>query len=142
MSRDALRRGVSPLSNHLGEQREGKKMNRHKYIRISATTSFECGRQYGEQAKREIHKAINDYKLLFSETSDKSWMEISDFAISFSEMIRDTMPDLLDEAQGIAVGANVSFSDIMVLNCRYEITKFPKAKECTSRRLPVTMVLS
>lgn len=107
-------------------------MSRHKYIRIDASTPFECGMQYGEQAKKAIHHAIDDYKLLFSETSDKSWQEIGEFALSFAGIIKNTMPDLLDEVQGIAVGAGVSFSDVMVLNCRYEITKFPKAKECTT----------
>jgi isopenicillin-N N-acyltransferase-like protein len=38
----------------------------------------------------------------------------------------------MEEARGIADGANVDIGEIMVLNCRYEITKFPKEKECTS----------
>ena len=46
--------------------------------------------------------------------------------------IKQMMPEVLEEAYGIADGAGVSIEDLMVLNCRYEITKFPKTPECTT----------
>lgn len=42
------------------------------------------------------------------------------------------MPEIFLEAKGIAVGAGVDLDDIMVLNCRYEITKFNSNNECTT----------
>ncbi len=102
------------------------------FVKVSGSTPYECGKQYGEQAKELIATAVADYKLLFAETSDKTWEQITEYALSYLPIIRETMPDILEEAEGIAYGAGVLFGDIMVLNCRYEITKFPKDKECTT----------
>lgn len=38
------------------------------------------------------------------------------------------MPEVLDEAKGIASGSGVDLSDIMALNCRYEILNHPQNK--------------
>ena len=107
-------------------------MNSFLFVKVDGSTPYECGRQYGEQAKTAIASAISDYRLLFSETSDKTWDQITEYALSYIPIVRETMPDVLEEAQGIANGAGVSLGDIMVLNCRYEITKFPKDRECTT----------
>jgi isopenicillin-N N-acyltransferase-like protein len=107
-------------------------MRHFPVIDISGSTPYDCGKQYGGQAKQLIRDAIGDYGLLFAETSDIGWDEIARYALSNVPLIVETMPDLLEEAQGIADGAEVALGDIMVLNCRYEFTKFPKAKECTT----------
>lgn len=102
------------------------------FVKIEGSSPYECGRQYGSQAKDAIAVAVSEYRQLFSETSDRTWDQIVEYALSYVPIIRESMPDLLEEAQGLADGADFSLGDIMVLNCRYEITKFPKDKECTT----------
>ena len=48
------------------------------------------------------------------------------------EFLTADYSDLLDEIRGIGDGAGVDFEDMMVLNTRYELSKFPFAKECTT----------
>lgn len=99
---------------------------------------MERGVQYGQQAKGKIQAGIETYRELFARTSGKSWEEIVGYALSYEPVIQDSMPEVLEEAKGIAQGADVTFGELMVLNCRYEITKFPKQKdprpprECTT----------
>jgi len=107
-------------------------MRHFPLIEVSGSTLYECGRQYGEQARELIGKAIDDYKRLFAETCDRSWDQLSREALSNLPLIDETMPDLHEEVRGIADGARVTLGDIMTLNCRYELTKFPKDKECTT----------
>jgi isopenicillin-N N-acyltransferase-like protein len=107
-------------------------MKAFQLIKVKAETSYERGIQYGQQAKDKIIAGIKDYKWLFSETSDMSWDDIRKNALNYIPLIEEYFPDTMEEARGIADGANVDIGEIMVLNCRYEITKFPKEKECTS----------
>lgn len=107
-------------------------MMNFQLIKVKADTPYERGVQYGEQAKDKIIKGIEGYKNIFDETSVKSWEQIQEYADTYISLIEKNMPEILLEAKGIADGAGVSFRDIMVLNCRYEITKFPIMKECTT----------
>ncbi len=107
-------------------------MKAFQLIKVKAKTPYERGLQYGEQAKDKINNGIEGYKELFAQTSNKSWEQIKDYANSYIPLIEESMPDILLEARGIAAGAKVDISEIMVLNCRYEITKFPSMKECTT----------
>ena len=103
-----------------------------QFIHVKADTPYECGQQYGMQAKAKIHAGVLVYREYFAKTTDKSWDEIKQYAMSYVPVIEETMPEVLEEARGIADGAGVSFDELMVLNCRYEITKFPKTPECTT----------
>ncbi len=107
-------------------------MMNFQLIKVKADTPYERGVQYGYQAKNKIIKGIEGYKNIFDETSDKSWEQIREYADAYIPLIEENMPEIILEAKGIAEGAGVSFRDIMVLNCRYEITKFPIMKECTT----------
>ncbi|HQA47651.1 MAG TPA: C45 family autoproteolytic acyltransferase/hydrolase [Bacillota bacterium] len=107
-------------------------MRTFQLVEVNAATPFERGLQYGRQAKEKIRAGIEDYKLLFAQTSDKNWNQIKEYAVSYIQLIERTMPEILEEAKGIASGAEVDMAEIMVLNCRYEITKFPKDDECTT----------
>lgn len=101
-------------------------------VNVEPDTPYRMGIQYGRQAKTQIHDGITDYRTLFAQTSTMSWDEISRYAVSYTPIVRAACPTLIDEVRGIADGADVSFADVMVLNTRYEITKFPKPHECTS----------
>jgi isopenicillin-N N-acyltransferase-like protein len=112
-------------------------------IEIEGRTSYERGTQYGEMAKRNIRAGIEGYKYLFAQIISKSWDELVEYSLSYVPDIQKTMPEIWAEAQGVAAGAGVTMGELMLLNCRYEITKFgnenkkdveacPEYKECTT----------
>lgn len=110
-------------------------MKEFKLIRVSAAAPFERGVQYGKQATEEIAACIAFYRNKFITTRKLSWEEARDFAAMHLPDIEEAMPDLLEEAKGIADGAGVDFTDLLVLNCRYEISHFPHKEdemECTA----------
>jgi isopenicillin-N N-acyltransferase-like protein len=107
-------------------------MHSYPFIRISGSTYFEIGKDYGRQAKDLIAHSVSDYKEVFARTSDRSWEEIQKFAMSFVDITRKEAPEVMEEVEGIAQGSGFSLADIMVVNCRYEITKFPRRNECTT----------
>lgn len=107
-------------------------MLRYPLIKCAGASFFEIGRQYGQQAKVQIAHAIADYREVFAETSSMSWEEIQKVALSYVDITRRETPEVMEEVEGIAEGSGFSLADIMIVNCRYEITKFPKPKECTT----------
>lgn len=107
-------------------------MRSFQVIDIRASTPYESGIQYGRKAEKKIRAGLADYRLLFSETSTLSWETIRQRALSYTSLLENTYPELLEEVRGIAEGSGVGLDEIMLLNCRYEITKFPRPNECTS----------
>lgn len=100
-------------------------------IEMTASDPFERGVQYGEQAKEAIDMCVNHYKEEFTQNG-QSWETIKRFSVQFVDAIRRQAPRALEEAKGIAAGSGKSLEEIMVVNCRYEISKFPKVPECTT----------
>lgn len=107
-------------------------MKEFRLIKISAATPLERGVQYGKQAAAEIVTCINTYRDRFQSTRSLNWESVREIAMAHVPYIEEAMPDILEEARGIAQGASVDFEDIMALNCRYEILHFPTQKECTA----------
>ena len=107
-------------------------MRRFQIVNVTPGSAFEMGRQYGFQAAEKIRNGLADYRTLFAQTSTMSWQEICEYALSFTPIVKGLYPELTDEVRGIAEGAGVDFAEVMVLNTRYEITKFPRPHECTS----------
>lgn len=107
-------------------------MLHYPFIKVSGSTYFEIGADYGRQAKELIAHSINDYKQVFARDSNRSWSEIQSFALSFVDITRKLAPEVMEEVEGIAEGSGFPLADIMVVNCRYEITKFPQKNECTT----------
>lgn len=108
-------------------------MNEFKYVKVKADTPYERGKQYGLQTKEEIARGVDFYKNLFKKTTSDPWEKIKEYAFSFVSLIEREMPEILEEAKGIAEGAGIDFAELMVLNCRYEITKFTaQVNECTT----------
>ncbi len=107
-------------------------MKEFRLIHISAPTPRERGIQYGSQAKEEIQVCINTYRDRFQTTRNMSWDTVRGYAAAMLPCVEESMPDILEEARGIAQGAGVDFGDLMVLNCRYEILHFPHQNECTA----------
>lgn len=107
-------------------------MEAFQIIRIKADTPYACGQQYGVQARDKIHAGVAVYQDYFAKTSENSWEQIKAYAMSYLPVVQQCMPEVLEEARGIAAGAQISLDELMVLNCRYEISKFPKVPECTT----------
>lgn len=107
-------------------------MNKFQFIEVNGDTHFELGLQYGRQAKEKILAGIEHYRRRFIETSSMSLEEVYNYARAYLPVVEQRLPEIAMEAKGIAEGASVSIDDIMMLNCRYEITKFPRPQECTS----------
>lgn len=107
-------------------------MRHFPIINVEPGTPYGMGFHYGRQAADQIRNGLADYRTLFAQTSTMTWEEIGNYALSYTPIVKAVDPDLIDEVRGIADGAGVSFADIMILNTRYEITKFPKTHECTS----------
>ena len=112
--------------------REDSPMKQIPLIEIRGGSPYEMGFQYGKQAKELILSGLAHYKRRFSATNQMSLEEIYRYSMSFLPVVEQTFPDIAMEARGIAQGAGVKIDDIMMLNCRYEISKFPKTNECTT----------
>ncbi|AWV25831.1 acyl-CoA--6-aminopenicillanic acid acyltransferase [Citrobacter youngae] len=114
-------------------------MSDFQFIKICSISPYERGVQYGEQAKDKIIDGVGKYKKLFLETTGKSWGQLQQYINTYCEFIAKQTPELLEEASGVASGAGVDLNDIMLLNCRYEITKFSSnvasTHECTTGAL-------
>ena len=100
-------------------------------IRVTATEPYERGVQYGEQAKSHIEKCLAYYKASFQK-SGHEWQRVQKCAMEFYREVELAYPDQIEEVRGIAAGSGLSVADIMVINSRYEISKFPKLPECTT----------
>ena len=111
-------------------------MSKIQYIKIKSNDPKTRGIQYGEQAEEKIVRGIKNYEKLFKETMSLSWEDIINNSKYYIEYLEKEMPEYLDEAKGIAHGANVSLEEIILLNCRYELTKFSSSNssthECTT----------
>ena len=66
-------------------------------IKVSGATYYEIGKDYGRQAKEMIAHSINDYKQVFALSSDRSWEEMQEFALSFVDITRREMPEVMEE---------------------------------------------
>ena len=107
-------------------------MKKFHYVDIKTELPFDQGVEYGRQAKALIKAGIEHYHRRFTQASGMSMDAVYTYAMSYLPVVEALTPDEADEAKGIAQGAGVDIRDIMMLNCRYEITKFPKEQACTS----------
>lgn len=109
---------------------------RLKEVYVKSSDPFERGRQHGAQVKGEIERACKGYVKSF-ERKGYTWEEAQQMAMEYVPYLDEHMPELMEEARGIAKGAEVELSVVMVLNTRYELLKFKKGvdnfehNECT-----------
>ena len=102
-------------------------------VKVKADTPLERGRQYGLQAKDKIQAGVENYQRYFEDKQGYTWQETKDYASAYIPVIQKRMPEILEEARGIAEGAGISLEELMVLNTRYELTQYPsKLPECTT----------
>jgi len=102
---------------------------RLKEVYVKSADPFERGRQHGSQVKEEIAKVCQGYKKSF-ERKGYTWEEAQQMAMEYVPYLEQEMPELMEEAKGIAAGAEVDLAVVMVLNTRYELLKFKKNVNC------------
>lgn len=91
------------------------------------------GRVYGETARELIHAILGEYKDLLQERTSIGWKETISPLFPFLECAQNKYPELIEEIEGIAEGANCQFNDVFALNCRSEILfADTNSDECTS----------
>lgn len=106
-----------------------------KKLKLQGTYK-EIGEKHGLEGKKEVHKSLETYETLFYEYSQIRWHEAREIALKHVKAISKYDPDLIEEMEGVAIGAGVDFEDILALNARSEIalsgkyTKF--ADGCTA----------
>lgn len=74
-------------------------MLHYPFIKVSGATYYEIGKDYGRQAKDLIAHAVSDYKQVFAGSSDRSWEEIQQFALSFVDITRRVAPEVMEEVE-------------------------------------------
>lgn len=83
---------------------------------------YERGRRYGTQARREINRSIAHYAAQIRGL-ELSEAELTRIACAYSPKIEAFAPTLVQEMHGIADGAGVDYSEIIMINARTEILK-------------------
>ncbi|MBN9217964.1 MAG: acyl-CoA--6-aminopenicillanic acid acyltransferase [Mesorhizobium sp.] len=99
-------------------------------IEVSGSPS-ERGKAYGEQARGRIHKSVT----LYAAQLDRFGFDQSDverFGGLFLPRLRQWAPDLVEEMEGIAAGADVGLPAILLVNARTEILQLAKREKGVS----------
>ena len=105
-----------------------------------AGTAHERGAAYGEQTRDEIRECIRVYERWFESFANISWSAARELGEPYRDWLRAAEPDLGEEIDGIAAGADLPVADIIALNFRTEIaygaSGLMSASECTSLGVP------
>lgn len=94
-------------------------MSGYPFLTLTGTAR-ERGYQYGSQVPELIKKNIAFYRTMF-EGFGVPWETAGKISKKFEPFIRDYYPEALEEISGVAEGANLSYEDILTINCRSEI---------------------
>lgn len=91
-------------------------------------TPTERGNAYGEQARGRIRASV----ALYAAQLDRFGFgpgDVERFCGIFLPRLRQWAPDLVEEMEGIATGANIGFSAILLVNARTEILQLAKREK-------------
>ncbi len=99
---------------------------------------YERGLQYGRACAKEIALSIRNYTDLLQLRKNMTWEQARLLSLKYLPSIQAAGDAYVQEMQGIAHGAGVSFEDILVLNARSELLHTPipadaeDGMECTA----------
>ena len=94
---------------------------------------FQRGQGQGDGAKDLIHAALDRYRKVIPDACNCRWKNVLHKARTFLPPTQEAFPDLLQELEGIAQGAQAPFDEIWALNCYQEILEIaPRSPGCTS----------
>ncbi|MFQ5875654.1 MAG: C45 family autoproteolytic acyltransferase/hydrolase, partial [Dehalococcoidia bacterium] len=82
---------------------------------------FDCGRQYGSQAREQIRKNVDLYFDLWGALWGAKRPEVLKRCKGLVPVIGEYDADILEELEGVARGADLSLEEIVALNARYEL---------------------
>jgi isopenicillin-N N-acyltransferase like protein len=97
-------------------------------IRV-AGTHFERGRQYGAQARAQVHLSVQAYQRVFAHYAGWDWPAVRRAAAEFEAPVAAFGPAYLDEMRGIAEGAGLDLADVLAINVRTEVMYAAKARQ-------------
>jgi isopenicillin-N N-acyltransferase like protein len=95
-------------------------------IRV-AGTPYERGRQYGAQARAQVHLSVQAYQRVFAHYAGWDWPAVRRAAAAFEAPIAAFRPAYLDEMRGIAEGSGLDLPDVLAINTRTEVMYAAKA---------------
>jgi len=106
-------------------------------IRV-AGTPYERGRQYGAQARAQVHLSVQAYQRVFAHYAGWDWPAVRRAAAAFEAPIAAFRPAYLDEMHGIAAGAGLDLADVLAINVRTEVMYAAKARQAplAARKVP------
>lgn len=96
-------------------------------VEISGTPR-ERGHAYGEQARERIGLSVGLYENQLRRFGFPQG-DIARFSGFFLPRLKEWAPDLVEEMEGIAAGANVDLSSILLVNARTEIIQLAKREK-------------
>lgn len=106
-------------------------MSMNVQIIKASGTSYDVGYRIGKTARKKILKTLMYYQhSIAMNRPDWTWNRARKFSAQFIPVIEAIDKDILDEMRGIADGSDLSFEDILAVNCHYEIGRW--ADECTT----------
>ena len=94
-----------------------------------AGTPYERGRQYGAQARAQVHLSVQAYQRVFAYYAGWDWPAVRRAAAAFEAPIAAFRPAYLDEMRGIAEGAGLDLADVLAINVRTEVMFAAKARQ-------------
>ena len=97
-------------------------------IRVEGT-HYERGRQYGTQARAQVHLSVQAYQRVFAHYAGWDWPAVRRAAATFEAPIAAFRPAYLDEMRGIAEGAGLDLADVLAINVRTEVMFAAKARQ-------------
>jgi isopenicillin-N N-acyltransferase-like protein len=90
---------------------------------------YERGRQYGAQARSQVHLSVQAYQRVFAHYAGWDWPGVCRAAAAFGAPIAAFRPAYLDEMRGIADGAGLDLADVLAINVRTEVMFAAKARQ-------------
>jgi isopenicillin-N N-acyltransferase-like protein len=97
-------------------------------IRV-AGTPYERGRQYGAQARAQVHLSVQAYQRVFAHYAGWDWPAVRRAAAAFEAPIAAFRPAYLDEMRGIAEGSGLDLPDVLAINTRTEVMYAAKGRQ-------------
>jgi isopenicillin-N N-acyltransferase-like protein len=93
-------------------------------VEVSGTT-YEMGCQVGEACREQVQHSIENAHVLIEQSYDSlelTWNGARIQSRKYLPFAEERYPQYIEEMQGIAKGANVTFDDVMVLNAMEAVT--------------------
>lgn len=99
---------------------------------LSTGTPSQIGLTHGSTAAKEISRSIIFYQKLFQSKANKDWETVKSFALKYQPYLSENWAEYVEEMEGVAKGAGVTYADILALNVRTEIAFGAFADGCTA----------